>query len=83
MNTDILRPVPCPKCGSTNIGVKDMIIATPWRGEARKAWAYCRSCGCKGPETVMNIEVTDKEEINEAYISWNRDGQIIARYYSK
>lgn len=67
-----ITPSPCPRCLGTSIGVKDILVATPWRGEARKIWAYCRSCGYKGPETVVNVKISDDDEIREGLSSWNK-----------
>lgn len=67
------HPMPCPNCGSTNIGVKDDIVSTPWRIEARKVWAYCRYCAYKGPEIICDLSVKDEDEIADAYKAWNKE----------
>ncbi len=66
-----IKPRPCHVCGSTSIGVKDIIVSTPWKKEAKKAWAYCKACGGKGPEVICDIDINDVAEINEAYKKWN------------
>ena len=65
--------MPCPVCGSTNIGVKDTIVITPWRVEARKTWCYCKGCNHKGPEALCLKEATHEEETNCAYKAWNKE----------
>ena len=67
------NPMPCPECGSTNIGVKDNIIITNWKKEARLTWGYCRDCGKIGPQVICAIDATDADEINTAYKAWNKE----------
>lgn len=63
---------PCPDCHSKEIGVMDMIIQTPWRGDAKKVWAYCHCCGRKSPEIICDISINKQDEIAQAYEAWNR-----------
>ncbi len=68
---NIIRAVPCPTCGSNEIGVKDAVIQIPWNRNYKRVWAYCRGCGRKGPETVCMINDSDTLEINEGFKTWN------------
>lgn len=67
----VLKPAPCPACGSGNIGVKDTIIVTAEKELVRKVWAYCRNCEHKGPEFIF-CENDDDKEISEAFERWDR-----------
>ena len=69
----MIKPELCPNCGSTNIGVKDGTVTTPWKKEARKVWGYCRSCGLKGTEEICDININDDNEIDRAYKAWNEN----------
>ncbi len=66
-----IKAVACPVCGNSEIGVKDAVIQTPWGRNYKSAWAYCRRCGRKGPETVCMIDDSDTDVIHESYRSWN------------
>ncbi len=71
MSEGNITPTPCPCCGGEMIGVENMIIATPWRGEAKKVWAYCKTCGKKGAEVICDVGSPDSEELAAAFGAWN------------
>lgn len=62
--------VPCPVCGSKNIGVKDNIVTTQDKRLVRKVWRYCRRCFYNGSAFLYTGDNQDKE-IKEAYKRWS------------
>ncbi|MBQ7431156.1 hypothetical protein [Butyrivibrio sp.] len=73
-NIYVVRPMPCRRCGSNSIGVKDRVVTTPDKNLAHVTWAYCRKCGHKGKETMLISNITDEIEIAEAMSVWNEKG---------
>ena len=72
-----VRLLPCPFCGHTDIGVKDIIVAagkaekdTP-SSMVKRVWAYCRYCQAEGPKRTVEV-VYDDEIISAARLAWNR-----------
>ncbi len=66
---------PCPFCGSTDIGVKDVTLDYI-AGDApcvarRKIWAFCKYCGAASPKTVRDV-IGDDEEVAVAIVNWNK-----------
>lgn len=68
---------PCPFCGSSDIGVKDIIIDYHTNGKdmpcsaTRQVWAYCRYCGATGSRGTGDF-VYDNEIIAMAMERWNK-----------
>ena len=72
---------PCPFCGNTDIGVKDVIIDMLAGHDCpcsarRKIWAYCRYCGAESGKRVADI-VYEDEELAVGVEMWNKRAEAV------